>query len=143
MLPPAWAMANAILKHEEREGPRRIKFILLSALAFTAWDLFLDPQMVGWNFWVWEIPGQYFGIPVVNYFGWLLVSGLLTFAANPKDLPIAPLMIVYILTWFLQTIGQGMFWGQPGPAVFGFLGMGVFVFLALQNHASEKPPVSH
>lgn len=134
MLPPAWAIASAILKHEEREGSRKIKFILLSALAFTAWDLFLDPQMVGWNFWVWEIPGQYFGIPLVNYLGWILVSGLLTLAANPKDLPVAPLMIIYVLTWFLQTIGQGVFWGQPGPAMFGFVGMGIFIYLAWKNN---------
>ncbi len=130
MLPPAWAMANAILVHEEHEGTRRLKFVLLSALAFTAWDLFLDPQMVGWNFWVWEIPGQYFGIPLVNYLGWILVSALLTFTANPKEIPIRPLAIIYMLTWFLQSIGQGVFWGQPGPALFGFVGMGIFIFLA-------------
>lgn len=129
MLPPAWAVARALLPHGEGLG-MRVKFVLLSALAFTAWDLFLDPQMVGWGFWEWEIPGQYFGIPLVNYFGWFLVSALLTLAVNPKDLPLPPLALVYTLTWFLQTIGQGVFWGQPGPAAFGFVGMGVFVVLA-------------
>ena len=86
--------------------------------------------MVAWKFWVWEIPGQYFGIPLVNYLGWVLVSALLTFAANPKDLPIQPLMLVYVLTWLLQTIGQGLFWSQPGPAFFGFVGMGIIIILA-------------
>lgn len=133
MLPPAWAVARAILANHEFNSTQRIKFILLSAAAFTAWDLFLDPQMVGWNFWVWEIPGQYFGIPLVNYLGWLLVSAILTFAANPKDIPVTPLMAVYALTWILQTIGQGVFWGQPGPALFGYIGMGIFVYLAWKN----------
>ena len=130
MLPSAWAIARTLLP----QGPgTRMKFALLAALAFTAWDLFLDPQMVGWGFWVWEIPGQYFGIPLVNYLGWILVSALLTFTANPKDLPLQPLMLIYIITWFLQTIGQGLFWSQPGPAAFGFLGMGIFILLALRS----------
>ncbi len=137
MLPPAWAMASKILSRvSSKTSPFlfTILYSLISALAFTAWDLFLDTQMVGWNFWVWEIPGQYFGIPLVNYLGWVFVSGLLTFAANPKDIPVAPLMIVYILTWFLQTIGQGVFWAQPGPAAFGFVGMGIFIYLAWKNN---------
>src|SRR5690606_41755819 len=33
---------------------QEIKFILVSALALTVWDLFLDPQMVAWGFWIWE-----------------------------------------------------------------------------------------
>jgi putative membrane protein len=113
-----------------------VKLCLLSALAFTAWDLFLDPQMVGWGFWVWEIPGQYFGIPLSNYLGWIVVSALITLAANPKDLPVGPLALVYALTWILQTLGQGIFWSQPGPAVAGFLGSGVFVWLAWRKSST-------
>jgi putative membrane protein len=137
MLPPSWAIASAILHRSQTKSSNlqfTITYSLIAALAFTAWDLFLDPQMVGWNFWVWEIPGQYFGIPLVNYLGWILVSGLLTFAANPKEIPVAPLMVIYLLTWFLQTIGQGLFWRQPGPAAFGFAGMGIFIYLAWKNN---------
>ena len=86
--------------------------------------------MVGWGFWVWEQPGQYFGIPLSNYLGWILVSTLITLAARPKDLPVGPLALVYVVTWILQTIGQGIFWSQPGPAIVGFFGSGLFVFLA-------------
>jgi putative membrane protein len=133
MLPPAWAIAGIILSRSNPRFP--IYHILLSALAFTAWDLFLDPQMVGWGFWVWEIPGQYFGIPLVNYLGWIVVSALITLAVNPKDLPLGPLALVYALTWVLQTIGQGIFWAQPGPALIGFLGSGIFVYLAWKKSA--------
>lgn len=129
MLPPAWAMARIIGGRLQN----RFAFILLSALAFTTWDLFLDPQMVRWGFWVWETQGIYFGIPLVNYLGWILVSALLTFAANPKEIPTQPLALVYVLTWFLQTIGQGLFWSQPGPAFFGFLGMGAFILMAFRK----------
>jgi hypothetical protein len=36
-------------------------------------------------------------------------------------------MIIYTLTWAFQAIGLGIFWAQPGPAVVGFLCMGLFV----------------
>jgi lycopene beta-cyclase len=165
MLPPAWAIAEIILSktqklnHEVHKGaPRKtflfsflgfvparpalsagswLIFAVLSSLAFTAWDLFLDPQMVNWSFWVWEQPGQYFGIPLSNYLGWIIVSALITLIANPKDLPVGPLALVYGLTWLLQTIGQGIFWSQPGPAIAGFIGSGVFVLLAWKK--SAKP----
>ena len=114
-------------------GGVMVKLGLLSALAFTAWDLFLDPQMVGWGFWAWDKPGLYFGIPLGNYLGWIVVSAVITLVANPKDLPIGPLALVYALTWILQTIGQGIFWSQPGPALVGFLVSGVFIFLAWKN----------
>jgi putative membrane protein len=131
MLPPAWAIAQIIAPRSNSRFP--ICHVLVSSLAFTAWDLFLDPQMVGWGFWVWEIPGQYFGIPLSNYLGWIIVSALITLVANPKDLPVGPLALVYVLTWILQTIGQGIFWSQPGPAIVGFLGSGMFVYLAWNN----------
>jgi lycopene beta-cyclase len=104
--------------------------MLLVALGFTAWDLFLDPQMVGWGFWVWEGTGAYFGIPLVNFLGWFLVSGLITWIANPRELPSTPLGAVYATTWLLQSIGQAIFWAQPGPALVGFVAMGVMSFLA-------------
>ncbi len=134
MLPPAWAIARTILG----ESRSRWGFVLLSALAFTTWDLFLDPQMVGWGFWVWESPGAYFGIPLSNYLGWIVVSALISLAANPKDLPVGPLSLVYVLTWLLQTIGQGIFWSQPGPAVVGFIGSGIFVWLAWKKSINQS-----
>jgi len=129
MLPPSWAVAHRITGRQNRD----LTFIFLSALAFTAWDLFLDPQMTAWEFWIWEMPGQYFGIPLVNYLGWLLVSGLITWLARPSDLPLPPLIAVYGLTWILQSIGQGLFWEQPGPAVFGFICMGGMLLWAWQS----------
>lgn len=129
MLPPSWAIARMILG----QNHTRPLFALTSALAITAWDLFLDPQMVGWGFWAWEIPGQYFGIPAVNYFGWLLVSFAITLIISPSKLPLIPLAAIYTITWLLQTIGQGFLWNQPGPAMTGFVVCGIFVFLAWRN----------
>ena len=46
----------------------------MGAVALTAWDLFLDPQMTAERYWRWERPGSYRGIPLSNYAGWLVTS---------------------------------------------------------------------
>lgn len=125
MLPPAWALAQRITGRTSG-----LAFVIVSALAFTAWDLFLDPQMVHWGLWVWEEGGAYFGIPLVNFAGWLLVAALITALARPAALPHKPLIVIYTLTWLIETVGQVVFWGLYGPAACGFIGMGIFVWLA-------------
>ncbi len=134
MLPPAWAVGAAITG---RFGGWR--FVLVSALAFTAWDLFLDPQMVDWGFWVWDQPGGYFGIPWVNFVGWTLSAALLTVLARPKALPLPPLIAIYAITWALQSIGLAFFWGMPGPALVGAAAMGLFLWLARIGMTKNRP----
>lgn len=130
MLPAAWSMAS-VLTGANRGG----RFVLVSALVFTAWDFFLDPQMVGWGFWVWSEQNMganhYFGIPWVNFAGWALSAALLTAVARPLALPIGPFFLIYVITWILQTIGQLLFWQMPGPALVGFAAMGLFVVSTL------------
>ncbi|MBN2148473.1 MAG: carotenoid biosynthesis protein [Anaerolineales bacterium] len=139
MLPPAWGIAQAYLQDcpGERTWRGRLAFIGLSALAFTAWDLFLDPQMISWGFWAWQNPGGYFGIPWGNFLGWIMVSALITALLARRDLPLGPLAAVYTITWALQSIGQAFFWGLPGPALVGFLVMGAIVFLGLGKLAGR------
>lgn len=128
ILPAAWAVAERITGRA-----RPVPFLVIAGLAFAAWDLYLDPQMVHWGFWTWEEAGSYFGIPWLNYFGWLVSAIAITIVVRPGPLPPAPalpLTIIYALTWALQGIGLGVFWGLGGPAAVGLLGMGVFVVLA-------------
>jgi uncharacterized membrane protein len=142
MLPPSWAIASAIVpasKGQKTMGWKEwLSFALISSLAMTAWDLFLDPQMTAWNFWVWEQPSGYFGIPWINFLGWMLVTFLITLVVRPRGLPTAPLAAIYALTWFLETFGQLFFWGLPGPAVCGFLGMGSVLFWAALSHLRQS-----
>jgi uncharacterized membrane protein len=123
MLPPAWAVGQGIATG------RGLGFVLTSALAFTVWDLYLDPQMVGWRLWAWEHPGGYFGIPWVNYGGWFLASAAITALISAAvlteaGLPVGGLQWVYVITWLLEVVGLAAIWGQPGPAICGFVGMG-------------------
>ena len=139
MLPPAWAAGTAICSKRDNGKSRitwktRATFALTAGLAFTAWDLFLDPQMVAWGIWHWESPGSYFGVPAINFAGWILVAAALTFGLSffidSKALPQGALLVVYTTVWLLNSAGLGLYFGQPGAAAVGFVGMGVFVALA-------------
>lgn len=134
MMPVSWAVASLVGR-----GTRPWwSFILLSATAMTAWDLFLDPQMVMWEFWLWRnVPSfNYFGIPWQNYFGWLLGAAIITavvmLVVRPDwvKLPHRALLTIYSIVWFLQTVGLLIFWGMIGPALVGSSVMGAFMVLA-------------
>jgi len=129
MLPPSWAVADAIT---DRIKPRWKfpAFVGLSAFTMTAWDLFLDPMMVTWGMWVWDNPGVYFGIPWLNYLGWFVISALITILIRPARVPLAPLLLIYTTMWLLEMAGLGIFWGMLGTTVVGSLFMGSLTILA-------------
>lgn len=133
MLPPAWAVAETILRRRPERARWRSHPLVVAALAaaaFTAWDTFLDPQMVAHGLWKWFTPGEYLGIPVRNFAGWWFAATLLTVAGRPGALPRRPLLWVYTLTCALQAVGLGVFWGQPVAALCGTITMGSFALLA-------------
>ncbi|MGQ9610432.1 MAG: carotenoid biosynthesis protein [bacterium] len=129
MLPPSWAIAYRIT-----DGNYGIKFVFISGMAFTAWDLFLDPQMIRWGLWKWQTSGFYFGIPLSNFFGWFISAVLITVIIRPSKIPSRPLFLIYSLTWIMETVGLLKFWKIMIPAFMGFIGMGIFVVLAYLSH---------
>ena len=83
LIPLAWCMAvYPMLLLARGLATRRAHVVLIGAWTITAWDLFLDPQMVGEGHWRFAdptpaLPGSP-GIPLTNYAGWFL-TGLLIF----------------------------------------------------------------
>lgn len=131
LLPPSWVMAQQILGAHLRGWQRHIAFAALSAAALTAWDLYLDPQMVERGFWIWAQPSGYFGIPWSNYVGWFVTAFVITLIIRPAPIKPLPMGFIYAAVWFFQGIGQAVFWGQPGPALVGLIVMGAVWLLAL------------
>jgi uncharacterized membrane protein len=123
MLPPAWAVAK-LISRKLNGCLMHLAFIALSALVFTAWGFYINPLMVHWDLIEWNPVGGYFGTPWLNFFGWLLVSGVITFGISPKRLPGGLLVVVYGLTWLVEFISLLLFWGLPIPALIGFFLMG-------------------
>ena len=136
MLPPSWGVAVAL---STRVNPhwRLPAVVCLSALAMTAWDLFLDPMMVSWGIWDWDHPGAYYGVPWTNFIGWLLVSALVTSLIRPGKVPVTPLLIIYTAVWLLKSVGLGIFWGMPGAAAIGTMFMGSITILAWHEFTRE------
>jgi putative membrane protein len=75
LVPLAWvAMAAPSHSTAAAIATGRSRRIGAGAVALTAWDLFLDPQMIGEGYWRWLRGGRYRGIPLANFAGWLAVA---------------------------------------------------------------------
>jgi len=123
MLPPAWAVAMLITRRLSG-CLMRPAFVMVSAVAFTAWGFCLDPLMVHLGLLQWNPYGDFYGTPWLNYIGWMLVSAVITFGLSPKRLPGGSLVLVYALTWLVEFISLLIFWGLPVPALVEFFLMG-------------------
>lgn len=132
MLFAAWSVSEYMLTpYQARLGKMYpIVYPVFSGLVFTVWDLYLDPLMVSQGFWLWEQPGVYSGIPWQNYLGWWLIATLLTVILRPTSLRLPGLLMIYTITWLYLAMGVGVFLGLTGPALTGFVGMGVFALWA-------------
>ena len=84
-IPLAWFVLCGVpvvlirsLKTTNVDGTRHWGRILFksaySALGVVACDLALDPIAVSLGLWVWERPGPYFGVPLMNCVGWWVVA---------------------------------------------------------------------
>lgn len=138
----AWGgMGLAAHAVARRALPRRpAARVLAGAAALTAWDLFLDPQMLRLGLWTWAEPGPYRGVPLGNFAGWLLV-GLLVIAlvdrlaCGPGAEPAAGstgLVVLYTVMAVMETVGFAVVFRPPDPlvAAAGGIAMGAFALLA-------------
>jgi uncharacterized membrane protein len=74
---PSYALALRALPAPDAAGRR----VLLASLLLASWDLALDPAMShATKYWVWGEAGPYYGMPLLNLFGWY-VTGLLLMGA--------------------------------------------------------------
>jgi uncharacterized membrane protein len=145
---PSYALANTLVDGHVVSKPhaglgRMIGLAALSALAMTAWDLALDPQMVIAGHWVWHVEGAYFGIPVQNFAGWLAttLTVYLAYRALEARWPPRPRgtaspaferlpLVVYALLACGYVIGYVLL-GRPALALVALFAMGTPCLAAL------------
>lgn len=135
VIPMAWSMMSyPCLLAAQRLSTTGVGTALIGGWVLAAWDLFLDPQMVGEGYWTWAdtrwaLPGVD-GIPMQNFLGWLLSAIVLMALLNllPRKsagdgVPILMLSWVY----FSSVLANLVFFGRPGVAVWGGVCMGAVV----------------
>jgi uncharacterized membrane protein len=119
MIYPSWMVARAILRGVDQSSILgNVVRAVVAACVMTAWDTVMDPGMAAAGNWVWEKGGSYFGVPVQNYFGWLLTT-----------------FLVYCIAGFL--------WRKPSKLdgvtrIFEALPVIVYAFFALRYIAASS-----
>lgn len=142
VIPLAWAMmAYPAWRIGELLGNGPATRVIFAAGALTAWDVALDPQMVGIGYWAWPDGGAYAGIPLVNFLGWfavgLVVFGWWALVARAPSRPSGPGLVdalgplLYAWTWIGETVAHVLFFEGWGVAIASFACMGVFAVPAL------------
>ena len=65
-----------------RDGLRtRLGWAALGGLVLTAWDVSMDPAMsFATAHWLWHTRGFFYGMPLINWFGWWLTGSIVAFA---------------------------------------------------------------
>lgn len=59
----------------------RIAWAALGGLTLTAWDVSMDPAMsFATAHWLWHTRGFFYGMPLLNWFGWWLTGSIVAFA---------------------------------------------------------------
>jgi uncharacterized membrane protein len=73
----SWVLALVILECQNKPLSSR-KVVLLpfaASLIMTAWDLSMDPVWADIDHaWIWRDGGSYYGVPISNFFGWILTT---------------------------------------------------------------------
>jgi putative membrane protein len=123
---------------------------LLGAVVATTWDVVADPQMARTNLWVWEQPGEFFGVPVQNFVGWMGTSFvvLATYRAATWRWPTRPVGESSPLFAALPVIAYGALalsfvvgysaQGEGALAVVAFFTMGALSLAALARGQSVQ-----
>jgi putative membrane protein len=124
--------------------------IIFGALLLTSWDFVLDPGMSQATvpFWLWDQPGEFFGMPYQNFAGWFgtgtvfMTVATLIWRLKPLDFESISLAIpvaMYLANFtFAMTITMSA--GIYLPIFLGIL-LGIFplvIFVWLANQAKSR-----
>lgn len=135
LIPMAWAMmAYPMLLAVQRLSTTALGVAFIGGWLLMAWDFFLDPQMVGEGYWIWqtigwELPGID-GIPLQNFLGWWLSGIVLMTLLNRlprKTANDAVPNTMLLWTYASNVLGAAVFFDRPTVAIWGAIAMGIVI----------------
>lgn len=126
--------------------------IIFGALLLTSWDFVLDPAMSQTSvpFWLWDQPGDFFGMPYQNFAGWfgtgVVFMTIATFFWRLKPLNFDNISLtipagVYIGNFgfaMIMSIGAGFYVPILLGILLGILPLIIFLWLANQSNTEEN-----
>ncbi|HRN86403.1 MAG TPA: carotenoid biosynthesis protein [Candidatus Dojkabacteria bacterium] len=113
---------------------KRFYRIIVTTILLLSLDLVFDPVATGLGFWKWEQTGLYYGVPFLNFLGWIfssLISSIIVFQLLQKfSIGNKYLVLIYLgnlILWTFLSILMGMFI----PLIISFL---IFLILFKKFH---------
>jgi isopentenyl-diphosphate delta-isomerase len=100
--------------------------IAIMAATLTAFDLVLDPAAVGLGFWRYDGGGNFYGVPLSNFLGWLItgaIAGTLLDVFMRKKSPLLPVPVQLVSSALFIVVFWSFvasFLALKWPAVIGF-----------------------
>lgn len=126
MAVPAFLLAQALYP------ARRWARVLFGAFVVLMWDFTLDPAMSFLtSYWIWDVPGTFYGMPYINWFGWYVTGaflmGVLEWTGAASWLPKVTTrwMGAYYLTVLSMPVGMVLVNGMWEPLLLTALGLGL------------------
>ncbi len=116
LIPISWfvmAVPAYLIARHRFDGSGRASRLILGAALLTSWDLSLDPAMSFLtSYWIWEQPGVFYGMPLINLGGWFVTSlvammaieWLGPFRSSP-DTGVVRWMVVFYCATLLLPVG--------------------------------------
>lgn len=133
----AWTPIMLFALSISRHTKSQISYWLMAIIVLLAVDLVLDPAAVALGFWSWDEPGMYYGVPLINFAGWV-ISGTIAFLLFQKlnktrqRIPIAASSSGVGIIIFWTTVNIGLM--QWVPAIIGMLVSGATIRFLLQHN---------
>lgn len=146
MIYPSLVITEWIVPLSWKGAGRFICIAAIGGLVMTSWDVVMDPVMVAGGNWVWDIEGEFFGVPLQNYLGWWLtvftcfvIYLLITRKRQPvreakfDRLP----LVAYMITGYSNVI-IALTGGLGGPALAGFFALTPWVVWAWVSMGEDR-----
>jgi bisanhydrobacterioruberin hydratase len=92
-------------------------------------DLVLDPAAVSLGFWSWDEPGLYYGVPLINFLGWVVSGCIAVLALRRLPRPVSPVFARNLWLVLVFWTAVNAWSGQWVPVL-----VGLAVLAALSPH---------
>jgi putative membrane protein len=133
---PPILLGSISLTSQLSKSKSRFKLSILGSIINTIVDLVIDPAAVFIGFWAWDKIGIYYGVPLINFYGWLFTSFLyinifyLFIDGLKEDFGLVPLSVSISLLWIVF-FWVGYLFGNKLfiPGIIGLIILSVIIYL--------------